>query len=151
MGQVTRQDILRVARSYLGCRWKHQGRSRWALDCAGLIILVAHELGLFDCTTRVYPRAADGVTLRACCEEFLEALPGVADVQPGDVLSFDDGGRYPCHLAIVGDGAAPCSLIHATPQARRVVEQRADETWLARVRAAYRFRGIPGWGAKAPN
>lgn len=40
------QEIIRLARTQLGVPWMHQGRApNVALDCAGLIIFIAKEIG----------------------------------------------------------------------------------------------------------
>jgi len=43
---VTGSDVVAQARKYMGVRWAHQGRSPAGMDCAGLVIRVAQDLGL---------------------------------------------------------------------------------------------------------
>jgi cell wall-associated NlpC family hydrolase len=43
--------IIAAARSWLGVPWRHQGRTRQGVDCAGLVVLVGRGLGLDDYDT----------------------------------------------------------------------------------------------------
>lgn len=43
---ATRAQIVEEARSYLGTKWLHQGRTRDGVDCAGLVACVGNALGL---------------------------------------------------------------------------------------------------------
>ena len=38
--------IIAAARAWLGVPWRHQGRTRQGVDCAGLVVLVGREFGL---------------------------------------------------------------------------------------------------------
>lgn len=40
------EKLVEVARSYLGVKWKHQGRSRAGVDCVGLVIIALHDCGI---------------------------------------------------------------------------------------------------------
>src|SRR5262245_43046163 len=42
---TTAEEVVRVAKSYVGVPFLHQGRSRLGTDCVGLPILVLQELG----------------------------------------------------------------------------------------------------------
>ena len=133
-------DILRAARAYLGVRFRHQGRTAAGLDCAGLIILVARDLGLFDLDFTAYGHAPDGKTLHRLLSQYLDAVEP-RDMRLGDVvlMAFQPA---PQHLGILGDGARPFSLIHAYAQARMVIEHRLDDEWMGRIRNIYRFRTV---------
>lgn len=132
-----RDAIVAAARSYLGCRYQHQGRVRTGIDCAGLIIAVAHDVGLPAEDMAGYARIPDGKALRRHLDS--QAAPvAYADRQPGDILllAFDRG--LPQHLAITTD----YGMIHAYAGARKVVEHRIDEMWAARILGAYRYPGV---------
>lgn len=131
---TTRQQIVDEARSYIGCRWHHQGRSRAGVDCVGLVIRVAHALGLSDFDIADYSRQPDPAMMRALLALHMEP---VGQPQIGDVLlmKFE---REPQHVAIVTDQG----IIHAYAQTRRVVEHRLDSLWKSRIVGAYQFKGI---------
>lgn len=135
---VSGADIVTAARSYMGVRWLHQGRSREGIDCAGLVLKVAHELGLTEFDTADYAPQATDETMLALCSEHMQPVE-FADLRPGDVvvMAYDDNR----HLAFVGDYLyGGLSLIHAYSQApRRVVEHRFADEFTARVRGCFRF------------
>lgn len=137
-----------AARSYVGVKWRHQGRSRSGMDCAGLVIRVPLDLGIlpdgFD--FRAYHRYPDGKTLERTCEENLDHLDSFAKVQPGDVLTMHDlGTRWPCHMGIVADRpGGGFNLVHSWAHLpiRRVVEARLDDFWLSKVTGCWAYRGV---------
>jgi cell wall-associated NlpC family hydrolase len=138
------KDIVAAARDYIGVPFVHQGRSRFGLDCLGLLVRVAH-----DCDLRLngaplwlrdeggYGHYPDADYLRAQLEAVLQ--PAKTLFAGGVVLM-----RHDCtarHLGVVGDYAAGggLSLIHAYAPAKAVVEHRLDDEWRARIVAKWRF------------
>ncbi|MBF0562136.1 MAG: C40 family peptidase [Alphaproteobacteria bacterium] len=135
------ENIIRAARAYLGVRFRHQGRTEAGIDCAGLIILVARDLGLFDLNFTAYSHAPDGRTVNSLLHQYLdEVAPG--EMRLGDVV-FMAFQPFPQHLGILADAGKPFSLIHAYAQARMVIEHRLDDDWMDRIRSVHRFRGVP--------
>jgi hypothetical protein len=141
-GQLLRAAIVAEARTWLGVPFRHQGRSRAGVDCAGLVIMVARALGLSSFDTRDYARRPDGHSLLATCRrEMHETDPAAAAA--GDVFCLrivED----PEHLAIAGDYfAGGLSLVHAyAARPHQVIEQRLDPAWRARIIAAFRLPGV---------
>lgn len=133
--RLTASSIIAAAESYLGTRWHHQGRSRAGVDCIGLLVCVARDLGMTVNDSTGYSRQPDGRQLRAAVEAHLVQ---VAEPQPADVLlmRFE---REPQHVALMADGG---DIIHAYAGARKVVRHRLDELWAGRIVAVYRFRGL---------
>lgn len=131
---TSRQDIVDAARGFLGVKWRHQGRNMAGVDCLGLVILVANQLGLSEFNSADYGRIPDGQRLRAGLTEHMDVT---RTPQPGDVLlmRFE---QHPQHVAIVTDRG----IIHAYAQVRKVVEHRLDSVWSSRIVAAYSFKGI---------
>ncbi len=43
---VTANDIVAQAREWLGVKWRHQGRNRGGIDCAGLLLVVARHFDI---------------------------------------------------------------------------------------------------------
>ncbi len=131
-------DIIRTARSYLGVRFRHQGRSRSGIDCAGLIVCVGHDLGLQrEADYTAYSHDPDGRTLHKLLARHFEVVPP-GEMALGDVV-FMAFQEFPQHLGILADAGRPFSLIHAFAPARKVVEVRLDDEWAGRVRNAYRY------------
>lgn len=127
------------ARSWLGVRWLHQGRSRDGVDCAGLVIEVAKATqgSTFDIVN--YERVATDETMLSLCNTYMEPVP-VSAILPGDVLVLRFENQR--HMGIVGDYLyGGHSLIHAHLPSRKVVEVRMDSNWRHRIMRAYRFKG----------
>jgi cell wall-associated NlpC family hydrolase len=134
---MANQDIVAAARSFIGVRWQHQGRSREGIDCAGLAaeVLKATHGSTYDKTD--YPRMATDETMAEVCDKYL--LPvDAAQMQPGDIVVFRFGPQR--HMAVIGDYVfGGLSLIHAYALApRKVVEVRFDEKWMSRMVGVWR-------------
>ena len=125
------------ARSYLGVKWRHRGRSRLAIDCIGLIVkaLAAGDVHMRD--RRDYGREPwrDGLR-RELFEHFGEP---VQDMQPGDVVLIKwDEDPEPAHVGLLADYAhGGLSLIHSYSLVS-VTEHRIDEIWGARIVEVFR-------------
>ncbi len=160
------EQIIACARGWVGTRFHHQGRLKktavhaGGVDCLGLLVGVARELGLrgkggvelavLDCAD--YGHLPDGEALLAGLIKNLElvtphSLRGLHEfrempqqvrhdmIQPGDILLIAPEGT-PRHLAI----ATESGIIHAYAQARKVVEHMLDAWWRERVVAVFRVR-----------
>jgi len=133
--QRTAQTIITAASAYLGTRWHHQGRSTAGLDCIGLLVRVAQDVGMPVMDETGYARQPDGKQLQSALERYLERI---AEPEPGAVLlmRFE---RDPQHVALMADGG---DIIHAYATARKVVRHRLDDIWARRIVAVYRFPGL---------
>lgn len=138
---TTAADVVAAARGHLLTPWQHQGRvPGLALDCAGLLICVARQLGLVapDFDINGYARVPDG-TMPDWCDRYLEP---VSDPQYGGVLMCAIS-QDPQHLGIVGDYLhGGLSIIHASSSAGKVVETRLMWARNQRLVRAYRFPGV---------
>lgn len=139
---TTRADVVAEARTWIGVPWVHQHRSRQGVDCAGLIICVARDLGLLpaDFDLNGYSRRPDG-TLLAVCDEHMDRIDRSA-MQPGDVLVVATE-HDPQHMGILGDYRhGGLSLIHAASKAGRVIETRLMFAANQKFRCGYALRGV---------
>lgn len=133
---VTREQIVAEARTWLKTPFRHQGRVRGVgVDCAGVVVGVAHALGLSTFDHTGYGREPHGGMLKRLLDAHLDRVTG--EPQPGDVLlmRFE---REPQHLAIVSD----LGIIHAYERVGRCVEHGLDEVWRRRIVRAYSFLGL---------
>lgn len=138
---VSRSEVLAEARTWIGTRFQHQGRVKGAgVDCAGLVIGVARDLGLADAKVEGYSRHPDGVSLLAFCRQYMLSV-AVGEAVPADVLIFSFA-SHPQHLAFRSELDGRPALIHAFADARCVVEHDFDEVWQSRLRAAFRIPGV---------
>lgn len=142
---TTPHELIAAARAYLGVRFAHQGRSAAGLDCLGLLIASADDVGLtFDgkpaSTLDVpqYGARPDVVLLKQKLENYLQPIPREA-VRAGDVVLLKIGGS-PQHLALLSDYplGGELGMIHAYAPARQVVEHRYDAHWRRDTYAAFR-------------
>lgn len=141
--------LVESARSFVGVPFKHRGRNRKGLDCAGLVWCAYDQLGVKHPDLSRYGREphANGmmrVVLEALGAPVWQGKVGSfiarAQLAVGDVLvmRFD---QEPHHMGIVGtDHLYGLSLIHAdgSPGVRRVVEHGLDQRWQSRICAVFR-------------
>lgn len=130
--------IIAIAKTYIGTPYHHQGRVKGAgIDCCGLIINVAQELGLSNYDLDGYSPTADGVELLA---EFQANCPvrDLSEIQLGDILIFKVR-HHPQHCGILSELNGEDSLIHAYSTIGRCVEHRLEEFWRSRIVAAFQF------------
>lgn len=131
--------LIAAARACIGTPFRHQGRiPGMALDCAGLLIAVAKEIGAEYVDVAGYGLNPAGGMLQTS----LDAQPCLEPVltaqrQPGDILLMRFAAE-PQHLALLaGD-----TIIHAYSNVGQVCEHRLSAIWSARIVRVYRFRGI---------
>lgn len=133
---TTPADIISTARSYLNTPFHHQARVKGVgIDCAGLLICVARDLGLQHYDVQGYSRVPSGAEF----ERHLAAnLDRIMEIEPGCVLlmAFDSD---PQHVAIC---TSLTTIIHAHYEVRKCVEHDLDAVWTSRIWAIYRFRGL---------
>jgi len=144
---ISRAAVVAQAREWLGTPYVHQHRAKGvAVDCAGLVIGVARELGIVapDFDVNGYARMPDGARLIRECSRFMEPTkPWIA--QPGDVVV----GRWevdPQHLGILGDYLhGGLSIIHALNRSDGkgcVIEHRFDPRLPFKPVAFFRMPGV---------
>lgn len=132
----TRQDIIDTARQYLDTPFHHQARVKGVgIDCAGLLICVARDLGLQHYDVQGYSSVPSG-------SDFVKHLDANLDpiqaIEPGCVLLMTFA-IDPQHVAIA---TSENSIIHSYAIVRRCVEHDLDAKWRSSIRKIYRFRGI---------
>lgn len=132
---ITSADVEEMACRFIGAPYMHKGRSRWGLDCIGLVVVVSRELGLCPgYTDPDYGSPPDPRLLQELLRGYL--APGSKE-QPGDVLLFRFV-REPQHVAI----RTSYGLVHSYERVGRVVHTRFDRAWRSRCIAAFRFPGV---------
>lgn len=140
-----RERIIAEARSWIGTRWHHQGRIKkneqfhGGIDCAGLIIEVGNNLGLFSKTLifHSYHRLPQNNLVIKECNRYFIKKP-ITKILPGDILVFRIMSE-PQHLAILSETH---SIIHAYVQSKNVVEHSFDMTWQEKLMAVYSYPGV---------
>ncbi|WP_010486948.1 C40 family peptidase [Pseudomonas sp. S9] len=137
---MTGADVVSAAMDLLKVPFRHQGRNKLGVDCAGVLVHCFQALGLPHFDTQGYPRTPYDGTL----EKILDAQPSlkripVSEAREGDVLVMRIR-KEPQHIAIhAGMHHGAAYIIHSSEQYGVVVMHRADELWRARVIRAYRM------------
>jgi cell wall-associated NlpC family hydrolase len=109
-----RAAVVRAAKSMLGVRYRHGGRSAAGFDCSGLVVYSYARAGLAG-----LPRSAADLERAA-------SPVRLADLRPGDLLFFRIDGRKTSHVAIyVGDR----SFVHAPSRGGRVERVAFDDVY----------------------
>lgn len=127
-----------MARRYLGVPFRHRGRNRAGLDCAGLIVCTLRDLGLMPANyiehryARTPHQGLVEDTLEQCCSR-------IDHHQSGDILLLSFL-HNPCHVAFYTEGA----IIHAYEERGKVIEENYDAKWARRFVGAFRVRNERG-------
>ena len=139
-----RELIVATARTYLETPFHHQGRvAGVGVDCVGLVIGVAHALGLSSFDIQGYARQPDPITFRALLRQEMREKP-FAQRLPGDVLSFAFINEQ--HLGII-TVLEPLTIVHCWEKAGRCVEHALDIAWVRRIRGCWAYPLVDAWPA----
>ena len=146
---ITRQDIVREARSLLGVPFRHQGKSAdTGVDCRGLLLVVGERLGrqLIGEYRDNYARDPDPVEFRQALETEFELLPSIVDAKPGDVFLIRFPRQTPeqaTHAGILAEGPFEPMLIHASgTDYEGWVQEEPLRRWEPFLVDAFRFRNL---------
>jgi len=142
---ITRADVVATARKYVETPTVHQGRTLGkGVDCIGLIICVARDLGILGFDEREYrtyrARTAPG------SQGLIKNLSGLCgeptdEYGPGSILVMfiNKRKRRPQHLAIASDRNR---MIHAHQRFQRVVEHNISEIYTSLILCAFNYPGV---------
>lgn len=140
-------SIITEAHSWLGTRFKHQGRIKkteedlGGCDCLGFIMGVGiktknnQNLSKFDQAN--YPKLVTSNIVLEKLNTLLESVP-ITEIAPGDILLIRTN-NWPQHLVLVVEKTeSSIIIIHSYIQARKVVKQYLSEEWFHNIVAVYR-------------
>lgn len=140
VGVGTATAFVAAARGYVGVPWRHLGRARTGVDCIGLVLLAARDVGWDLPDPAPYAREPQGTSL---LEGILGHASRVSSPAPGDVLLFRMG-LYGGHVGIASMhpawGVPAC--LHAYAPRRQVVEQPMDAELRAALLGAFRLPAL---------
>jgi cell wall-associated NlpC family hydrolase len=137
---ATRAQIIAEARTWIGVRWRHQGRTRRGVDCVGLVVLTGRACGLPIEDFTAYQRHAHGHALLDPFDAQGVAVQ-LSAARPGDVIIFVDR-HYPCHVGILSEKAGVMAVVHAMADYGKVWETPYAGEWQRNARFAYAFPGL---------
>jgi cell wall-associated NlpC family hydrolase len=120
--------VIENARSWVGVRFRHQGRTRFGVDCLGFIAAVCSELGSTTPMMNLPPDYA-----RAPQQQLLSTLQGLCrqiPLQPGALVLIQwPTVQFPSHAAIYTGS----TIIHSYQAEGKVVEHGYRGPWVART------------------
>jgi hypothetical protein len=131
-----------VALRYLGVPFRHRGRNpAVALDCVGLLVVVAHELGEEVRDVRLYGREPTAQLLGQVLRDHLgEPKPAGANLEIDDLVVLQLPGQpRDGHAGIVCPHPYGFGIVHSYAEVGRVVLQRIDARRRAQIREVYRW------------
>lgn len=137
---LTRLDVIQEARLWLEVPWRHLGRNRRGIDCAGLVIRVGNDRGLISYDVRQYPRHTHRDAFVCHFQAVLIEKP-ITQRQPGDILLIRDG-VYACHCGIIGILNRRETLIHAYFHRGKVVEESLIPTFQLTMTHCFSYPGL---------
>lgn len=131
-------NMVDIARSYVGVPYRDKGRNRLGVDCIGLIILAAQEAGLTTYDTVDYPRRPIPLDFIRGIKEHCDRVPQ-HEARHGDIFMFAEP-RHPCHVGLLDvDPSGVEYILHAYALARKVVRDRLTEERRARILMVWRL------------
>lgn len=139
------EKVIKEAYSWLGTRFKHQGRvkinhnNKGGCDCLGLIMglglktKLGKDLKEFD--QKSYPKILKS---NALLDEFDSHFVKNQSIAVGNILLIKVN-NWPQHLAIVVEVEPEVLIIHSYIQARKVVKQHLPKEWKENIAAIYKL------------
>lgn len=121
---LERDDIITEARRWIGTPWRHQGRSRAGVDCVGLVVMVARNLGLEPEDVTGYARRQDGRTLLRHLHKQLDQK-FIINWKIGYIGVFKES-AFPIHVGFLSNREGVPTVIHAHARRRQVIEEALD-------------------------
>lgn len=137
-----RKQVIEEARSYLGVRFCHQGRSRRGVDCAGLLFCVFDRVVGLKYNYGPYPNHLKSAMIFRKMKEFGDRIDK-RSAGPGDVVLMCFRGSS-THLGILTEKG----VIHADGPIGKVIEHSISKSSMlgnGRIAAYFRIRGVPAW------
>ena len=139
---IPSSHVILAARQMLGAKWRHEGRTRFGVDCIGLVLLSLVLAGWRPRDPRssyrtVYPRVADADDLQTILATEGERVE-LAAALPGDVVVFHyPSDRFAQHCGILTSKKGSRLLFAGTPGLMEVdaSEKRRDPFLLGDARA----------------
>jgi len=135
-----RTQIVDEARSYIGTRFIHRGRTRQGVDCVGLLYLVFNKYVGLPSDYQNYEQQPKTAFVYRTIREYADRITQ-EEAGPGDVALMHFAG-YSTHFGILSDKG----IIHADRMAGCVKEQALDILkGRGRIVAYYRIKGVEPW------
>lgn len=135
-----RLAFIAEARSYVSpsVRFRHQGRSRRGVDCAGLLLVSMAAIGRPIQDLASYGREPLNGGLRTMLVANLGEPVPKTSMRVGDVVMMRFLGA-PTHVGLIANHPhGGLSLIHSFAQVKKVVEHGIDAEWMDHIVEVWR-------------
>lgn len=134
---INRENLVNEARTWLGVRFRHQGRTRNGVDCIGLLIAVAQNaLEIAPVIINNYGRRPHQQDIFNDIKNHLNKIDR-KNLQPGDIVQMRLG-QQATHFGMF---TGP-SIIHSAAIYRKVVEHSFSSDIQSTVIACYAIPGV---------
>lgn len=133
-----REAFIEAARGWIGTRWIHQGRNRAGVDCVGLLLMAAADLGIELPDMPGYRRSPNPDLFVTHIRNNSLSVPSP---EPGTFGIFRDG-LQPCHVGIFAEQDGQLTLIHAYAGLGVVMEEPFIHDWPAKLVEVRAIEGI---------
>lgn len=136
---ITAAELVNEARKWIGVPFRHQGRSKYGVDCIGFIICArdaaeAWPLGMLEITS--YSRNATDATMLDKLNT--HCIPTTKAEVGGVILIRWPKMKLPTHVALCVGG----NMLHAYRRTGRVIEVGYREPWVRMTTGFYRLPGV---------
>jgi len=139
---LRRRDIVQAARNWIGTPYRHQGRGRAGLDCVGLLVEVANDMGHPVDAPTAYSNQPQGWQLLVPCDAQLWKPARQDRIIPGDLAVFNGWSpNEPQHFAFIGHSPHGMTIIHSFSKFARVLEQPWNRLWEKKFHGLYNLPG----------
>jgi len=136
-----RQEIVDAARKYADVPWVHQGRNKYGIDCVGLLVLVARDVGLKPLDVTTYSQFYNSsILIKAFIENGCKKITKTT-AQSGDIMAINIG-RCPMHVGILSEKRGIKHIIHAFRPSRFVREEEIYPLMWKRFAFGFKFPGL---------
>ena len=133
------QQLVLHSREWMHTKFRHQGRSKYGVDCIGLFAEVAKEIGRSIPIPSNYTHHPDQKFLLSEMNRLFDKITK-KEMAVGDLVLMrfmDDQTRIPCrHVAIVTN----LGLLHSSAQFKKVTEHGLNDEWMAKIEHVFRLR-----------
>lgn len=132
-------QLAEAAQKLVGTRFMRQGRTLLGVDCVGLLIVAAREIGvnLSQYDNRTYSHNPDPKDLK---QRLDAGLQPATEIGVGSVLLLN-GQAGTQHIAIVAECAMGLTVVHASNLRGCVIEHRMTKSFRETVAAIYTLKG----------
>lgn len=140
---VTRMDIVREAREWIGTPFKHQMREKGVgCDCIGLILGIAWSFGFTDYDSHDYKPGSVNAEEMIRQAERLGNPISKPEMKVGDIVLIKSD-MILTHAGILTDYREDMfGIIHAMMSMKAVKEHRLSQEWRLNIVRVYQFPGI---------